>query len=117
MLKNHLHTAVILATAAFAPLSLEAGKLDQDRFAVFQEDNKATTAATPAPAAKVEPGKLGQRFARLNIPVRNTTDTPEELAAKLTKQRNKRQPQHLRHQNKQLQRQKSQITAMTKQNL
>ena len=35
MLKHRLHTAVILATAAVAPLSLEADKLDPNLFAAF----------------------------------------------------------------------------------
>ncbi|MGB0919318.1 MAG: hypothetical protein ACPGUZ_02220 [Holosporaceae bacterium] len=81
MLKNHLHTVVILATAAVAPLSLEAGKLGQNRFAAFQEDNKDTTAAAPAPASQPERKKIDPALLNLNIAFKTPAQRAEELAA------------------------------------
>lgn len=81
MFKLTHNALVFLATATLMPLSLAAGVSELKE--KFQSGEQSATQFT---AAKVEPGKLGQRFAHL-IPVRKTTDTPEELAAKLTKRK------------------------------
>lgn len=61
MLKNHLHTAVILATAAVAPLSLEASF--KSLFCHTTEDQR--TATVQAPAAKTSlKSKLMNCFGR-----------------------------------------------------
>ncbi|MEH0002830.1 MAG: hypothetical protein V6Z78_04600 [Holosporaceae bacterium] len=68
MLKNRLHTAVIFATAAFAPLSLAAGFDELKK--TFESGGQQTFTPT---AAKREPGKLDSK--RLNLSI--TIKTPE----------------------------------------
>ena len=81
MLKNHLHTAVILATAAVAPLSLEANV--KSLFCHTTEDQR--TATVQAPAAKTSlKSKLMRLFGRNKtqratiIPAKNNTADSKE---------------------------------------
>ena len=86
MFKLTHNALVLLATAALMPLSLAAGVSGLKK--QFESGEQQASTLT---AAKTEPGKLGKRFAHLNIPVRNTQDAPKELAAALAKRKEEAQ--------------------------